>query len=419
MHYLFSRPDSLAEKAKQLLEKVSTEESIQRGDNVHIKLEESTKVEKLSDLSDDEKARIEDVLSRRDKNMPDGMKNRKRHPILMFDKNGQYHGSYASVSDAEEKIKRVGDTEGWINGPRLVQVDESTELTEGKKVSSLVWGVFAQTLLSKVEPKEVKKAQELLKTWGKQKDKFTDKDIADLIDKLKTPPKPKDGYFFFAIDEIGKIAAAYDEPKADWYKNVPELKKSANLSDAEKLKIFADNNKDLYDRSAVPVMQNLTRKFKKGIYDHELAKKLWKYHSDRAAKAYGKEHGNDGFAIFSPAIRKEVAAEFADDFQVELEDGNFHEGVSVQKMLDAEDRETGKFHSMSDMTLAFDENPEGSTSQLGDGVMELDGFNAAGWQHLDGKYAVRVGGGYMIYTDFEAAKAYAKDDFEEGYKKKN
>ena len=80
-------------------------------------------------------------------------------------------------------------------------------------------------------------------------------------------------------------------------------------------------------------------------------------------------------------------------------------------MLDAEDREDGKFHSTSDMTTAFDENPEGSTSQLGDGVLELDGFNAAGWQHLDGKYAVRVGGGYKIYTDLEAAKAYAEDDF--------
>lgn len=98
-------------------------------------IKESTKVEKLSDLSDDEKAKIEDILSRRDKNMPDGMKNRKRHPILMFDKHGQYHGSYASVSDAEEKIKRVGDTEGWINGPRLVQVDdvESTNLDEASK----------------------------------------------------------------------------------------------------------------------------------------------------------------------------------------------------------------------------------------------------------------------------------------------
>jgi len=96
---------------------------------------------------------------------------------------------------------------------------------------------------------------------------------------------------------------------------------------------------------------------------------------------------------------------------------DLEEGISIQKMLDAEEREAGKFLSMSDMTTAFDENPEGSTSQLGDGVMELDGFNAAGWQHLDGKYAVRVGGGYQIYSDLEAAKAYAKDDFEEGYKK--
>lgn len=107
----------------------------------------------------------------------------------------------------------------------LEEGNNSNELKEGK-VSSLVWGVFAQTLLSKVEPKEVKKAQELLKIWGSWKDKFTDKDIADLIDKLKTWGTPKDGYFLYTIDEIGKIAAAYDEPKADWYKKKHGLKEA-------------------------------------------------------------------------------------------------------------------------------------------------------------------------------------------------
>ena len=140
--------------------------------NESAELEESTKVEKLSDLSDDEKARIEDVLSRRDKNMPDGMKNRKRHPILMFDKKGQYHGSYASVSDAKKKIKRVGDTEGWINGPRLVQVDESTELEEA--AAKILRGEHALNYDESTELEEAKspeyseilKKGEKLGTWN-------------------------------------------------------------------------------------------------------------------------------------------------------------------------------------------------------------------------------------------------------------
>ena len=156
----------------------------------------------------------------------------------------------------------------------------------------------------------------------------------------ETHLKEDDQYTGYNIlQQAKRLAAADGKDWADVSRNEKEkqdyfaaaekemgLEEEVDTDAAYELKLFADNDEDLYKRSAVPVMRNLSKKYVKGTYDHELAKKLWKYHADRAAKAYGKEHGNDdGFAIFSPAIRKEVAAEFADAWLAELEAGNLHE----------------------------------------------------------------------------------------------
>lgn len=106
-----------------------------------------------------------------------------------------------------------------------------------------------------------------------------------------------------------------------------------DMSDeAHELVLYAENDYQLYSQSAVPIMKNLTRKHKKGVYDPELAVKLWKYHADRAAKKYGKEHGNDdGFKIFSPADRREAAKYFEEYWTAELEAGNAMEGVNEDR----------------------------------------------------------------------------------------
>jgi len=99
------------------------------------------------------------------------------------------------------------------------------------------------------------------------------------------------------------------------------------LSDnAYKLIIHADNDRDLYKSSHVPVAKNLEKKCKAGKYDHEKAKKLWKFHADRAADSYAKEYGKPGqkgHHIFSVADRKEAASHFADKHKGEMELGNF------------------------------------------------------------------------------------------------
>lgn len=107
--------------------------------------------------------------------------------------------------------------------------------------------------------------------------------------------------------------------------------KESNMSDeSTELYLHGDNTEHLYRNSKVPVMKNLEKKFKKGTYDHEKAKKLWGYHADRVAQSYHKEYGSKDqpwHKMFSTAHRKEAASHWANEHYDEMKLGNFHEGV--------------------------------------------------------------------------------------------
>jgi hypothetical protein len=92
-------------------------------------------------------------------------------------------------------------------------------------------------------------------------------------------------------------------------------KQEADTEAAHELVLYAENDGDLYRQSALPIIANLQRKVKSGKYDHELAIKLWRYHADRAAKKYNKEHGGE----FSPATRDLAAKEFRDGYDEEVQ----------------------------------------------------------------------------------------------------
>ena len=108
------------------------------------------------------------------------------------------------------------------------------------------------------------------------------------------------------------------------------------MSDAAReLELFAENDSDLYQRSAVPIMKNLSKKFKKETYDPELGVKLWKYHADRAAKAYSEQHstGDDWKTMFTPRDRMEMAKSMEDSWRSEMEAGNFMESAEVTESI--------------------------------------------------------------------------------------
>lgn len=108
--------------------------------------------------------------------------------------------------------------------------------------------------------------------------------------------------------------------------------------EVDELMLYAENDGDLYRQSYMPIAKNLSRKFKKGVYDSTLAVKLWKYHMDRAAKKYGKEHASgekEGLQMFTPADRIEAARNIEDSWRQEMEAGNFMEDtkVSAEKVI--------------------------------------------------------------------------------------
>ena len=129
----------------------------------------------------------------------------------------------------------------------------------------------------------------------------------------------------------------HSEMKSGNFMEGYEVELDENISDdARELINYAENDSQLYKQSAVPIMKNLTRKFKKDNYDTALAQKLWKYHADRAAKKYGKEHSvGDGLKMFPTSVRKEVAKQMESDWHDEMKSGNFMEGYQVELDEDA------------------------------------------------------------------------------------
>jgi hypothetical protein len=99
--------------------------------------------------------------------------------------------------------------------------------------------------------------------------------------------------------------------------------------EAQELVLFGENDSDLYRQRTVPIQKNLSKKFVKGVYDSQLAVKLWKYWADDAAKRYSAQHstGNDWKQIFSVSDRMMAASYMEDNWREELEAGNAMESA--------------------------------------------------------------------------------------------
>lgn len=96
---------------------------------------------------------------------------------------------------------------------------------------------------------------------------------------------------------------------------------AGELSDeARELTLHADNDRFLHMSSHEPIMTNLRKKVKAGKYDPALAKKLWRYHADRAAQDYAKKHGDGTHwtKMFTPKHRDEAASHWEEMHRGEL-----------------------------------------------------------------------------------------------------
>jgi hypothetical protein len=90
--------------------------------------------------------------------------------------------------------------------------------------------------------------------------------------------------------------------------------------DATELKIFINNDADLYRAQTTSILKNLATKKARGVYQHDLAVKLFMYLVDAGAKKYAKEFGGPGqpwHRMFSVATRKEVAEGMTQAFEAD------------------------------------------------------------------------------------------------------
>ena len=97
-------------------------------------------------------------------------------------------------------------------------------------------------------------------------------------------------------------------------------KNKADLTAARELKIFIDNDGQLYKQQTRSIEKNLCRRRAKKTYDHKKSVKLWKYLADSGAKKYAKTSGSNNskwFEMFDVPTREATAKRLADDFRSE------------------------------------------------------------------------------------------------------
>ena len=95
---------------------------------------------------------------------------------------------------------------------------------------------------------------------------------------------------------------------------------------ARELKLYIEQDRDLYRQQIVPIIKNVQRKMKSGKYDHAQAPKLWLYLVDNGAKKYIKDYGGDMKTLFPKDLRLSIANEFANEYKAKIE---IHSGEMI------------------------------------------------------------------------------------------
>jgi hypothetical protein len=95
---------------------------------------------------------------------------------------------------------------------------------------------------------------------------------------------------------------------------------------ATELRLFIDNDGDLYRQQTTSILKNLATKKARGEYKHDLAVKLFGYLVESGAKKYAREFGCAGqqwHKMFDVPTRKAVAEALTRSFEGEHALGNY------------------------------------------------------------------------------------------------
>jgi hypothetical protein len=93
------------------------------------------------------------------------------------------------------------------------------------------------------------------------------------------------------------------------------------------IELWAKNDSALYYSHRLPILKNLYKKYKKGLYDIEKATKLYRYYIDSVMKSYHKNFGSKGdkwFDLLSTNDRQILAKDFAIETLEEFENGEIY-----------------------------------------------------------------------------------------------
>jgi hypothetical protein len=185
-------------------------------------------------------------------------------------------------------------------------LDDLIPVADSKRVNQVVRKIFGYNI--NLESLDVKKAKSLKENFTKQ--------IKTLETKLGSRCESNQTYL-----QLKLVNEVLD-------KHIVENDMS---DEANELVRFGENDADLYRQRTVPIMKNLTKKWDRGVYDHDLAVKLWTYWAADAAQRYSAEHGSPDVKwsnMFPTSVRNEVAEYMADYWEEELEAGNKMESAS-------------------------------------------------------------------------------------------
>ena len=112
-----------------------------------------------------------------------------------------------------------------------------------------------------------------------------------------------------------------------------DLDEAVDKNAADELKMYIENDAQLYKSQLIPIVKNMQRKMKSGKYDHRKAPKLWMYLVDAGAKKYVKEFGGDVRNMFDKQTRQYVAQQMADEYkdEIEAQGGTMFEEVGMDE----------------------------------------------------------------------------------------
>ena len=89
-----------------------------------------------------------------------------------------------------------------------------------------------------------------------------------------------------------------------------------SLSDEmRELKLYIDNDQDMYRQRYIPLLKNLSRKKKQGKFRKGLASKAFMYMIDDGAKRYVKSYGGNARDDLPKRQRKVLAKDYVEKFE--------------------------------------------------------------------------------------------------------